>query len=311
MTAEPEFTVTVTDRRTLADGIVELTLAVTDGHTPKWQPGAHIDLILRPDLVRQYSLCGDPDDHDRLTVAVLREASSRGGSAYVHDQLTVGERLRIRGPRNNFPLRDAERYLFIAGGVGITPLLPMIHTVAGRGGEWSLHYGGRTRASMAYLSELSALGPIQVRPQSETGPLDLDAILSRPEPGTLVYCCGPESLLAAVESRCAATWPADALHLERFAPKPTEVTADSAFDVECAQSGVTVHIPANTSVLDAIEQAGIAVLSSCREGTCGTCETVVLDGIPDHRDSILTAQDTDVMMICRSRAHTPRLVLDI
>ncbi|MFI6954086.1 PDR/VanB family oxidoreductase [Nocardia sp. NPDC050408] len=311
MTAEPEFAVTVADRRTLADGIVELTLSVTEGHVPKWQPGAHIDLILRPDLVRQYSLCGDPDDHDRLTVAVLREPNSRGGSAYVHDRLTVGERVRIRSPRNNFPLRDAQRYRFIAGGVGITPLLPMIRTVAARGGEWSLHYGGRTRASMAYLPELSALGPIEVWPQSETGPLDLDAILSNPDPGTLVYCCGPESLLSAVESRCAAIWPADALHLERFAPKPTEVTVDSAFDVECAQSGVTVHIPANTSILDAVEQAGIAVLSSCREGTCGTCETVVLDGIPDHRDSILTPQDTDVMMICRSRAHTPLLVLDI
>ncbi|MEV5834364.1 PDR/VanB family oxidoreductase [Nocardia sp. NPDC052112] len=311
MTAEPEFTVTVTDRRTLAEGIVELTLAVTDGHTPKWQPGAHIDLILRPDLVRRYSLCGDPDDHGRLTVAVLREASGRGGSAYIHDRLTVGECLRIRGPRNNFPLRDAQRYRFIAGGVGITPLLPMIRTVAGRGGQWRLHYGGRTRASMAYLPELSALGPIEVCPQSETGPLDLDAILSGPDPGALVYCCGPESLLAAVERHCAATWPADALHIERFAPKPTEGAVDTAFDVECAQSGLTVRIPAHTSVLDAVEGAGIAVLSSCREGTCGTCETVVLDGIPDHRDSILTPDDTDVMMICCSRARTPRLVLDI
>lgn len=311
MNTAQEFTVTCADVRDVADSVVELTLVAADSEIPKWEPGAHIDLILGPDLVRQYSLCGDPDDHDTLTVAVLRENVSRGGSAYVHDHLSIGDTLRIRGPRNNFPLRDSESYRFIAGGIGITPLLPMIRTVARQGAAWTLHYGGRNRGGMAYLSELSALGEIHVHAKDETGRMDLDTILT-PDPDTLVYSCGPESLLDAVEKRCAATWPAAALHIERFAPKPgADAAADREFEVECAQSGMTVRVPAGTSILAAVEAAGIPVLSSCREGTCGTCETVVLDGLPDHRDSLLDPQDTEVMMICRSRARTPRLVLDL
>lgn len=141
--------------------------------------------------------------------------------------------------------------------------------------------------------------------------MNLDTVLA-PDPGTLVYCCGPESLLSTVEERCATMWPAGALHIERFAPKPiADAPADGEFEVECAQSGVTVRVPAGISILEAVEQAGVSVLSSCREGTCGTCEAVVLDGLPDHRDSLLDAKDTDLMMICRSRARTSKLVLDL
>jgi len=317
---EAEFRVEVVGRRTVADQVVELTLRRIDGEAPRWEPGAHIDLIFTKFLNAQYSLCGNPDDRDTLTVAVQREPRGRGASLYVHNVLTVGKKLRVRGPRNNFPLHPAERYLFIAGGIGITPLLPMVRTVAARGDRWALAYGGRTRSSMAYLPQLAELaalaelgGDIEVRPQDETGPLDLDALLGTPEPGTHVYCCGPDSLLSAVEQRCDG-WPSGSLHIERFAPRVSDPANDAAFDVECARSGVTVQVPPGITILDALERADIYAEAECRVGTCGVCETPVLEGAADHRDFVLRPQERQygkVMMICCSRAQGPRLVLDI
>lgn len=324
---EAEFRVEVVGRRNVADQVVELTLRRIDGEAVRWEPGAHIDLIFTKYLNAQYSLCGNPDAPDTLTVAVQREPRGRGASLYVHNMLTVGKRLRARGPRNNFPLRAAERYLFIAGGIGITPLLPMVRAVTARGDRWSLAYGGRTRASMAYLPQLVELAElaeakaelaspgvdIEIRPQDEAGPLDLDALLSTPELGTNVYCCGPDSLLSAVEQRCA-DWPPGFLHMERFAPRAADPTADVAFEVECAQSGVTVHVPPGITILDALERADVYADAECRVGTCGACETPVLEGIADHRDFVLRPQEREhgkVMMICCSRAESTRLVLDI
>jgi ferredoxin-NADP reductase len=309
------FRVVVDDREVLADGVVALTLcAPAGGPLPPWEPGAHIDLHLPGGLVRQYSLCGDPRQARRWRVAVLREPDGRGGSACVHDKVGVGDELLVAGPRNRFRLVDAGEYLFLAGGIGITPLLPMIAEVARRGAPWRLVYGGRRRASMAFLDELEPLGEaVDVRPQDECGLLELDALLGAPSGGTAVYCCGPESLLRAVEQRCAS-WPDGALHVERFGPiTPDPGADDGEFEVELAQSGRRVQVPAGVSILAALEAAGISVLSSCQEGTCGTCETGVLDGEPDHRDSVLTKaeqQTGDVMMICVSRSRTPRLVLD-
>ncbi|MFD5393366.1 PDR/VanB family oxidoreductase [Streptomyces sp. NPDC127097] len=314
---EVELDLTLARKETLADGVVRLTLAhPAGGRLPAWSPGAHIDLAVGAGLVRQYSLCGDPDDTSVLQVAVLREATGRGGSRHVHDSLTEGDTIRIRGPRNHFPLVDSPRYLFIAGGIGITPILPMIAAVSQRGADWRLVYGGRSHATMAFAGQLTRAHPdrVDLRPQDECGLIDLDALLGSPQQDTTMYCCGPEPLLNAVEQRCVR-WPEGALHLERFVPKVREDAAPStSFEVELAQSGLTLTVPADRSVLDVVEEAGVAVLSSCQEGTCGTCETTVLAGTVDHRDSLLSPQEQarhDTMMICVSRAACPRLVLDL
>ena len=299
----------VADKEKLADGVVRLTLrAPGGGLLPAWEPGAHIDLHL-PGSVRQYSLCGDPADTSAYQVAVLREPDGRGGSAYVHDKLSAGDRLEVSAPRNHFALVDAERYLFIAGGIGITPILPMLDRVARSGRDWQLVYGGRASSSMAFTSDLARHGErVLFRPQDEHGLLDLPTLLAAVQPGTAVYCCGPEPLLAAVE----ALEPGD-LHVERFTARPDE-SPRTAFEVELAGSGRVLPVPADRSILEVVEEAGVTVLSSCREGTCGTCETGVLGGEPDHRDSVLTADErleNEVMMLCVSRACTPRLVLDL
>jgi ferredoxin-NADP reductase len=299
-----------------ADGVVALTLREVDGHPlPRWEPGSHVDLVIEGVYTRQYSLCGDRNDHHVWRLGVLRDPNGTGASLYVHDRLKAGDVVRVRGPRNNFPLVASPRYLFIAGGIGITPILPMIAAAEAAGAEWELVYGGRRRASMAFLDELSAYGDkVSVRPQDETGMLDLDGLLGQPRPDTEVYCCGPEPLLAAVEQRSAG-WPKGSLHVERFVAKPlTEPVLSEAFEVHLAQSELTLTVPPDKSILSVIEDAGVGVLSSCAEGTCGTCETPVLEGVPDHRDSVLDEEAREAnqcMMICVSRACSPRLVLDL
>ena len=303
-------------REQTTDDVVTLTLrAADDRPLPRWEPGAHIDLLLPDGLNRQYSLCGDPADRCHWRIGVLREPAGRGGSAHVHDRLHAGTPARVRGPRNHFPLAPSPRYLFIAGGIGITPILPMIAAAEAAGADWELVYGGRTRGSMSYLDELARHGDrITVRPQDEYGLLDLDGLLGTPRPDTLVYCCGPEPLLLAVEARCAS-WPKGSLHVERFTAKPlTEPVRTGAFEVELRQSGLTLTVPPDRSVLDVVEEAGVSVLSSCSEGTCGTCETPVLAGEPDHRDSVLTDDEhaaNDCMMLCVSRSRSACLVLDL
>jgi ferredoxin-NADP reductase len=295
---------------------VVLELRAPDGRPlPRWEPGAHVDLLLPGGLSRQYSLCGDPADHHGWRLGILDEPGGRGGSRYVHEHLHPGTPVRARGPRNHFPLLPAPRYLFVAGGIGITPILPMLAAAQAAGAEWELVYGGRRRSSMAFLDELAGYGHrVALRPQDETGLLDLDALLATPRADTLVYCCGPEPLLAAVEQRCAS-WPSGSLRVERFSARPpTEPVLTRAFTVELARSGLKLVIPPDRSILDVAEEAGVGVLSSCSEGTCGTCETPVLDGEPDHRDSVLTDEERaadDCMMICVSRSRRPRLVLDL
>ncbi|GAA0412373.1 PDR/VanB family oxidoreductase [Microbispora corallina] len=315
--AEPELDLKVAGKTPIADGVVLVRLVRPGGGPlPAWTPGAHVDLVLAPGLVRQYSLCGDPRDASAFHVAVLREPGGRGGSAYVHDRLAEGDTVRVRGPRNHFALAASPRYLFVAGGIGITPILPMIEEAARRGADWRLAYGGRTRASMAFADRLVRDHPdrVELCPQDQAGLLDLEALLGVPRPETLVYCCGPGPLLAAVEERCAS-WPEGALRVERFTPEPRNGGEPAAaFEVELALTGTTLTVPQDRSILDVAEEAGVAVLSSCREGTCGTCETTVLDGVPDHRDVLLTEQERaagDVMFICVSRARSPRLVLEL
>lgn len=312
---EFEADVSVEEKREMAEGVVTLSLRNAEGHSlPGWTAGAHIDLILPDAPMRQYSLCGTPSEHT-YTIGVLHDPNSRGGSRYVHEQLQTGDIVRIRGPRNNFALADSPRYIFIAGGIGITPILTMIAEAEKAGADWKLVYGGRQRSSMAFLDQLSAYGDrVSVQPQDEVGLLDLDSLLGTPQAGTLIYCCGPEPLLAAVEQRCSA-WPSGSLHVERFAPKaPTGPVINQSFEVVLAQSDMTLTVPADRSIREVVEEAGVHLLYSCGEGTCGTCEVRVLEGEPDHRDSVLTEEEqkaNDCMMVCVSRSCSKRLVLDI
>lgn len=306
----------ITEKHEVAEGVVALTLAHPDGkRLPDWTPGSHVDVVLPGGLVRQYSLCGDRWDAHRYRIGVLREQSSRGGSELIHDTLTVGDTVSIGGPRNNFLLAPAPRYLFIAGGIGITPLLPMIYQAEMIGADWRLLYGGRTRQSMAFVDELSSYGDrVVLCPEDEYGRLDLPAWLSAVTEDTTVYCCGPSSLLDAVNAYCAA-WPSGMLRTERFLPKDQGAPVrDDPFEVALTRSGLSLTVQPHQSVLEVIGTAGVHVLSSCRQGICGTCETTVLEGEPDHRDSILDDVEREsggCMFPCVSRACSDRLVLDL
>ena len=303
-----------------AEGVLSVELVHPDGKPlPAWEPGAHIDLHLGG-RIRQYSLCGDPADTTRYRIGVLNEPASRGGSAHVHGVLRPGATLTVKGPRNHFALVDAQAYLFIAGGIGITPLLAQARAATARGAAWQLWYGGRTRGSMAFGDELTALATgedtVTFHPQDQHGHLDLARILSQAGPGTQVYCCGPEPLLAAVESACDELGLRRRLHTERFAAVKVQPPdgGERSFEVRTRRSGLTVQVGPQQSIVDALEGAGITVETSCREGICGTCETAVLDGTPDHRDLLLSTEEQAggrSMMICVSRCASECLVLDI
>jgi ferredoxin-NADP reductase len=298
-----------------AEHCIELVLESPGGSAlPEWAPGAHIDVILGDELVRQYSLCGDPADKTHWRIGVLREPNSRGGSRFLHDSVSPGSSLSVRGPRNHFPLVPSDDYLFIAGGIGITPILTMVRAAEAAGAQWRLLYGGRRRESMAFLEELSAYGEkVQICPQDEYGLLDLDSYLSDATADTAVYCCGPEPLIAATEAISESK--GLSLHVERFSPKENiDVPENQEFDVVCAESGITVTVPPDSTILAEVRKVGIEVLSSCSEGTCGTCEVDVLEGVPDQRDSFLSPAERaagETMMICVSRCVGKRIVLDI
>ncbi|MEV7852576.1 PDR/VanB family oxidoreductase [Streptomyces sp. NPDC088183] len=301
----------ITERTTPAEGVVQLRLKGSG--LPAWQPGAHLDLLLPSGLVRQYSLCGDPADPDTYTVAARLVEDGRGGSREVHARLWEGEEVEIRDPRNRFPLADAPAYLFVAGGIGITPILPMLRSVAASGAEWRLLYGGRTRASMPFLDEIEELGAeggrVTVVPADEAGRPDAAAALAETAEGTAVYCCGPEPLMDAV---AAALPPGRTLHLERFTAAAASSAGSAPFEVELRRSGRTVQVPADRSVLAAVRDALPYVSYSCEQGFCGTCRQSVLAGEIDHRDELLTdSERDDSMLICVSRCRGERLVLDL
>ncbi|MFC9621624.1 PDR/VanB family oxidoreductase [Streptomyces sp. NPDC056930] len=301
----------ITERTEPADGVVRLRLEGPG--LPAWQPGAHLDLLLPSGLVRQYSLCGNPADLDTYTIATRLVEDGRGGSSEVHDRLHEGEEIEVRAPRNRFPLVEAPAYLFVAGGIGITPILPMLRSVAASGADWRLLYGGRSRATMPFLDEIEKLGAegdrVTIVPGDEAGHPDTVAALADTAEGTAVYCCGPEPLMDAV---AAALPPGRTLHLERF----TAATASSAdsgpFEVELRRSGRTVRVAAGQSVLAAVREELPYVSYSCEQGFCGTCQQRVLEGEIDHRDELLTdSERDDSMLICVSRCRGERLVLDL
>ncbi|MGW7367498.1 PDR/VanB family oxidoreductase [Streptomyces sp. NPDC054841] len=292
--------VLITERTSPAEGVVQLRL---EGQgLPSWQPGAHIDVVLPSGLVRQYSLCGDPADRDTYTIATRVIEEGRGGSREVREQLHEGTEIEIRGPRNRFPLVEAESYVFVAGGIGITPVLPMVRSVHAAGAAGSrLLYCGRDRATMPYLDEAEKLGA-----QVAFGRPDL-GFLAGLSAGTVVYCCGPEGLMDAV---AAALPEGRELRLERFTA--AAAAPGGAFEVELRRSGRTLTVPADRSVLAAVRDELPNVSYSCEQGFCGTCQQRVLEGEIDHRDELLTdAERDDSMLICVSRCHGDRLVLDL
>ncbi|MET7991741.1 PDR/VanB family oxidoreductase [Amycolatopsis sp. NPDC005232] len=322
MTEETTRAVRVVQARWEAEGVVSLRLrAADDRPLPSWTPGAHLDVVLPSGLVRQYSLCGEPDSPD-YTVAVLREAAGRGGSAEIHDTALLGRELRIRGPRNRFELEPAGHYVFVAGGIGITPLLAMIRQAADHGVPWQLHYGGRRRDTLAFALELTELarrgnGEIHLRSDDVEGPLPLLDIVRAAPTGAMLYACGPGGLLTALAETVERENPALLLRFERFTGEPAEpigVTAQESFEVELAQTGETVTVRSGQSILDAVRVKRPDILSSCEEGFCGTCETKVLAGEPVHRDTLLSAKErakNTTMMICVGGCASARLVLDL
>jgi ferredoxin-NADP reductase len=301
-----------------ATGVISLRLRDA-GNTelPPWRPGAHIEVRLPSGRIRQYSLCGEPSDRRQWMVAVLNEPHGRGGSSELHDTSRPGSVLFAGEPRNRFALGPADSYLFLVGGIGITPILPMVRHVANAGDEWTLHYGGRSRHHMAFADSLSDLFPDEVRlwPSDEDGRMPLAKLIDTAAPGTHVYACGPEPMLEEVAARCRDSGASPVLHLERFGARtePDEHPANTAFEVELRRSGLRLPVPADRTVLEVVRDTVPTVPFDCQQGYCGTCETRVLAGRPEHRDTYLDDQDRaegELMMICVSRSLDPVLSID-
>ncbi|WP_197517177.1 PDR/VanB family oxidoreductase [Microbacterium karelineae] len=303
----------VLDRAVVADGIVALELGAVNGRPlPAWEPGAHIDLLPEAGLERQYSLCGDPEDRTRWRVAVLRDDAGRGGSIAAH-RLRAGAFVRARGPRSNFAFAEpsrGERAVFVAGGIGITPILPMVRRAREAGADWTLHVCVRTRTALPFADELAEFGErVHLHVSDEGTRADMVEI-TETAASAPVWACGPGPMLDALIAAAPA-----ALHIEQFSAADTAPAPPPApFEIELLSTGAVLDIPAERSILDVLEDNGVFAVSSCREGTCGTCETVVVEGEVDHRDRVLSAAErvtSPVMMICVSRAACPRLVLDV
>lgn len=284
------------------------------GPLPPVTPGAHVDLHLPNGLVRQYSLVSARDT-GVWTLGIKRDAASRGGSAYVHDHLRAGDILRLGAARNNFPLTlDAAHSVFIAGGIGITPLWSMIEALDERGADWRLYYSCRTRDEALFLDVLARDPRVTLNFDDENGGrfLDLAAIVAAAPGEAHFYCCGPTPMLKALEAATAGC-PSERVHVEYFTASQEAATA-GGFRVVLARSGVEFDVEPGQTILQMLREQGLDVATSCEQGVCGLCETPVLEGEPDHRDEVLTEAERakgDRMMICCSGCKGPRLVLDI
>lgn len=320
-TDQSHITLRVRRRAEIAVNALLLELESASGEVlPEWPPGAHLDIHLPSGLTRQYSLCGAREDRSTYVVVVLREPHGRGGSEEIYRELGVGTEFISSTPRDHFRLVDASEYVLIAGGIGITPIKAMVDELRARGARWRLHYGGRSREHMAFVDELVDLGGdnVSIVPQDVDGLLAVPAIIGNVSPEAAVYCCGPAPLLDAVLTACAEAGASERLHFERFVP-PTDgagfvTDGDTAFEVELRSSGVTLQVPADKTLLEVVQSVLPDVPFSCTEGYCGSCESVVLDGEPDHRGSLMTPEEHDeerTMLICVGRSKSHRLVLDL
>lgn len=283
-----------------------------------WDAGAHVDLHLPSGLIRQYSLCGDPADKSRYRIGVLKEVSGRGGSVEAHEILTVGARAVVGPPRNHFELVDAAAYVFVAGGIGVTPMLPMLMSAEAAGKPWRLIYGGRSLDSMGFLDELKVWGEkVILVPQDEQGMIDLEALVDTLEVDERLYSCGPSAMLCALEAIAAQCGKSGRLHVERFgAPERQAEEAGSAdgYEVELRQSGRMLRVGPGQTLRQVLVANGVNVPFSCEEGYCGSCETRVLDGEPIHNDVVLTAEEkaeNTLMMVCVGSCKSARLALDL
>ncbi len=322
MNPTPSLEVRVAHKQQETANICSLELRALDGSAlPAFAAGAHIDVHLPGGLVRQYSLCNDPQEAGHYRIAVLHDAQSRGGSRALHQQVQPGDVLRISAPKNHFPLHTpARRSLLLAGGIGVTPLLAMAETLSRNGSEFSLHYCARSAQQMAFAAQLSSsayASRVQFHFDDAAAEqrLDLARTLAAPAPGTQLYVCGPRGFMDAVLATARAQgWPEAQLHWEYFGAEVATQARDAAFQVQLASSGQVIDVPAHQSVAQALAAAGVALMTACEQGVCGTCLTRVLAGTPEHRDSYLTPEEraaNDQFLPCCSRAQTASLTLDI
>jgi len=316
----PELEVVVASIETAADDVRSLELrAIDNGALPPFTAGSHINLLLPGDMTRSYSLSNDPSERDRYVVLVRRDHGSRGGSSYIHEQLKTGDRLRIHPPHNNFVMDESARHtILVAGGIGITPLRSMIHRLASQRMDWQLFYAVRHRDGAAFLSELEKIGNanpgrihLHFGADTRGGRLDIPAIVRHAPDQSHFYCCGPQSMIASFEE-ATADLPRERVHVERFSGRQPAV--EGGFEIHLRRTGLSIPMPRGLSILDALLAAGVDVPYSCKEGVCGCCKVRVLDGLPDHRDVILHAEQqarNDQIITCCSGSLTPTLVLDI
>lgn len=317
MSNSQQIAVRVQAMRFEASGIVSVELVSPQGdELPAFAAGAHIDLHLPNGVVRSYSLCNSPQERHRYVIGVLHDRNSRGGSRYVHEQLRVGSTITIGAPRNNFPLEEAAPHtVLIAGGIGITPIYAMFNELRRMGKSVELLYCARSRSEAAFVAPLLADAGVRMHFNDEAGGQpDLRACLAGKAASAHFYCCGPTPMLNAFESACAELGLPN-VHVERFAPaEPVVAMQGSEYECQLARSQKMVLVPAGKSLLDALLDAGVDVDHSCREGVCGSCETTVLDGTPEHRDGVLTKAEREsgkTMMVCVSGCKGHRLVLDL
>ena len=304
------------------NGINSYELTDPEGRElPPFTSGAHIDIHLADGVVRQYSLSNDPQERRRYVIGVLKDEGGRGGSASLHRNLQVQDIVSISPPRNNFPLAaDATRVILLAGGIGVTPLKSMAHSLERAGIDYELHYCAKDRAFTAFEDEMRRFGDQgRLHYHFDGGDpakgLDIAALLADPAPGTHVYYCGPTGFMKACE-RAAQGWTAGTVHFEHFKPPVLERAADApepgAFTVEIASSGRRIAVGADESIADVLNREGVPVETSCQSGLCGTCKTRYRSGRVDHRDYILDdAEKGEFMTLCVSRCDSELLVLDL
>ncbi|EKS29670.1 PDR/VanB family oxidoreductase [Afipia felis] len=299
-----------------AADVMTFDLQQADGRSLEpFAPGAHIDVQIPGGPVRQYSLCGKAVASGPYTIAVKKEPESRGGSSGMHERIEIGTLLSIGGPRNHFPLASGSHpNLFIAGGIGITPITAMITELNEQNQDWTLHYCARSERHATFYPELTKLAPERVHTHfSEKPILDIDALVKQQSPDTHIYCCGPKPLMEAV-ARATSAWPKEQVHFEWFSAPEINNGPNTTFEVELKRSGVVLTVPPDRTILQVLRDNGYHVDSACEEGVCGTCETVVISGEPEHRDALLSEEEragNKTMMICVSRAKSSRLVLNL